>query len=311
MAANGFVGVGSTSPWAQFSINPNDVGTAPVFAVGSSSATKFVIDPSGEVGIGARSNGTGILSIGGTYRTGSGAHVSIAGTYLSSNTSNQYALLVNPSITPQGASLGSIMGLYVIPTISGIPSAGTTYEGVRSALLGAVLGGTITSGNAFSAAPPITAASNPVTTYAHFKGETITNGNGTTTGTVTNYGVFLTGITAAAGSGGTINNYGINLTVPSGTGAGTTNNYGLYLTGNTAGAYSLYNNSTSNSYFAGKIGLGTTSPYASLSVQSNFGDTTNTLFAIGSSTSASATTTLFAIDRSGIITSKSLLLTYS
>ncbi|MEI7720120.1 MAG: helix-turn-helix domain-containing protein, partial [bacterium] len=59
---------------------------------------------------------------------------------------------------------------------------------------------------------------------------------------------------------------------------------------------------TSNSSFSlptsGSLGVGTTSPYATLSVHANNGSTNTTLFAIGSST-ASATTTLFSVDNTG------------
>ena len=48
----------------------------------------------------------------------------------------------------------------------------------------------------------------------------------------------------------------------------------------------------------GTFGIGSTSPYAKFSIQSNNGDTATTLFAIGSSTQA-ATTTLFSVDNQG------------
>lgn len=48
---NGNVGVGSTTPWAQLSINPNGI-TGPAFVVGSSTATNFVVTNDGKVGIG-------------------------------------------------------------------------------------------------------------------------------------------------------------------------------------------------------------------------------------------------------------------
>ncbi|MDB5266126.1 MAG: hypothetical protein JWM39_839 [Parcubacteria group bacterium] len=53
---------------------------------------------------------------------------------------------------------------------------------------------------------------------------------------------------------------------------------------------------------SGLLGIGTTSPYAKLSVQSNNGDTATTLFAIGSST-ASLNSTLFSVSNTGVITS--------
>src|SRR6185437_14235085 len=52
---------------------------------------------------------------------------------------------------------------------------------------------------------------------------------------------------------------------------------------------------------SGAIGIGTSSPFAKFSIQTNNGDTATTLFAIGSST-ASATTTLFSIDNTGSTT---------
>ena len=58
-----------------------------------------------------------------------------------------------------------------------------------------------------------------------------------------------------------------------------------------------------SAYFAtlvGSVGIGTTSPYAKLSVHANHGETNKTLFSIGSST-ASATTSLFTVLNSGNI----------
>lgn len=55
---NGLVGVGTSSPWAQFSINPtSENGRAPAFAVGSSSATYFLINNGGRVGVGTSNPG--------------------------------------------------------------------------------------------------------------------------------------------------------------------------------------------------------------------------------------------------------------
>ncbi|HET9641472.1 MAG TPA: immunoglobulin-like domain-containing protein, partial [Candidatus Paceibacterota bacterium] len=54
LARNGNVGIGTTSPWAQLSVNPSGI-TGPAFAIGSSTATKFVVTNGGLVGIGTAS----------------------------------------------------------------------------------------------------------------------------------------------------------------------------------------------------------------------------------------------------------------
>jgi fibronectin-binding autotransporter adhesin len=66
ITGTGFVGVGSSSPWARLSINPvvGD-GSAPAFAIGSSTATNFVVTNAGNVGIGTAAP-TAKLSIGTT-----------------------------------------------------------------------------------------------------------------------------------------------------------------------------------------------------------------------------------------------------
>ncbi len=51
--STGFLGLGSSTPWAQFSINPTAAnGAAPAFAVGSSTGTSFVVTNAGNVSIG-------------------------------------------------------------------------------------------------------------------------------------------------------------------------------------------------------------------------------------------------------------------
>ncbi len=55
--STGSVGVGTSTPWAQFSINPNGI-SGPAFVVGSSTATKFVVSNAGKVGIGLTSPST-------------------------------------------------------------------------------------------------------------------------------------------------------------------------------------------------------------------------------------------------------------
>lgn len=63
-------------------------------------------------------------------------------------------------------------------------------------------------------------------------------------------------------------------------------------------AYFALEPGLNNSIFQGTMGVGSSSPYAKLSVHANAGDTATTLFAIGSSTSL-ATSTLFSVSNTG------------
>jgi hypothetical protein len=67
VGVNGNVGVGSSTPWAQLSVNPSGV-SGPAFAIGSSTKTDFVVTNAGNVGVGtsspfAKFSVTGIASI--------------------------------------------------------------------------------------------------------------------------------------------------------------------------------------------------------------------------------------------------------
>jgi hypothetical protein len=83
-----------------------------------------------------------------------------------------------------------------------------------------------------------------------------------------------------------------------------TNNYGLYLEGQSGigtNNYQLYSAGTAPSYFGGNLGIGTTTPYAKLSINNSTNDTgRQALFAVASST-ANSTTTLFSIDNRGSV----------
>ncbi|MFA5998244.1 MAG: immunoglobulin-like domain-containing protein [Candidatus Paceibacterota bacterium] len=62
--STGNIGIGTTSPWGQLSVNPNGI-TGPAFVVGSSTATNFIVTNGGNVGIGTTSP-TNLLSLSGT-----------------------------------------------------------------------------------------------------------------------------------------------------------------------------------------------------------------------------------------------------
>ena len=73
LATTGNVGIGTTTPWGQLSVNPNALGSGvPEFVVGSSTATHFVVDGAGNVGIGMTApNSSYRLDINGDARANS------------------------------------------------------------------------------------------------------------------------------------------------------------------------------------------------------------------------------------------------
>jgi len=72
---NGSVGVGTTTPWGQLSVNPNGI-TGPAFVIGSSTATNFIVTNGGNVGIGTTSPSQALSVQGNALLSGS---LSVAG----------------------------------------------------------------------------------------------------------------------------------------------------------------------------------------------------------------------------------------
>lgn len=64
------MGFGTSSPWAQVSINPNNL-TVPAFVVGSSTATNFIVNNDGKVGVGTNTP-SATLSVKGSTSGGTG-----------------------------------------------------------------------------------------------------------------------------------------------------------------------------------------------------------------------------------------------
>ncbi len=93
--------------------------------------------------------------------------------------------------------------------------------------------------------------------------------------------------------GGTITNaYGVVIYQPTNTSGTLSNSYGLRLTGSSAAVtnkYALYIDSPEKNYFAGSVGIGTTTPFSTLSVSGTSGTSP---FTVASSTGATMFTVL-------------------
>lgn len=71
LTSTGFLGIGSTTPWAKLSVNANALGAGvPQFVVGSSTATNFVVSNAGFVGVATSTPTNPFEVLGGSYFQG-------------------------------------------------------------------------------------------------------------------------------------------------------------------------------------------------------------------------------------------------
>jgi fibronectin-binding autotransporter adhesin len=80
--AGGSVGVGTTTPWGLLSINPNGIN-GPAFVIGSSTATKFLVNNGGQVAIGGAVSSTNALTVNGSTMFSGAATVNTASSVVS------------------------------------------------------------------------------------------------------------------------------------------------------------------------------------------------------------------------------------
>jgi hypothetical protein len=273
LPTSGSFGVGTSSPFAKFAIQTNNGDTATtLFAIGSSTqsatSTLFSVSNTGSTTI---ANGINLTA--GCY--------AVNGTCLS---------------TSGGSSASSTL-LADVNTWSGLNKFTAGFLSLASTTIGngtaagglTVSGGATTTGNAY---------------FAGFVG--IGTNTPTNTLEVNGTGYFASGVTIS----GEVATGGHFTSSNSGTAASPT--FGFVFDGGTGifdpgggGSHTLGFSTNSVERLridaAGNVGVGTTSPFAKFSIQSNNGDTNTTLFAIGSST-ASATTTLFSVANTGDVT---------
>ncbi len=304
---SGNVGVGTTSPFGKLSVHANNGDTnRTLFAIGSStvSATTTLLSVlnTGEVGFNT-SAPTALVNLGGTYTTSNASLFKIDSTISSSVTGIVTAMDFSPTLIGTGA-VSSYQGFSSVPRMAGsVTPVSLVATGQQIIVDASYGGGNVLVGRGVSLSNPvIQKAGISFTTFEQVLAAGVTNGDSITSGTVTNILYDTTASTASTSAGGTINNYGARLFTPSGSpNGGTTNNRALFITGNggstlggTVNNYALYNDSTAKNYFAGNVGIGTTTPWGSLSV-TNVG--TNPSLIVEDS--ASPDTTPFIVDASG------------
>jgi len=155
--AGGRVGIGTTTPWAQLSVNPNGI-TGPSFVVGSSTATDFIVDNAGRVAIGTTTasqalniqsgginfNGVGTAPAATASLAGLGAGNLGNGTYTyrvafvttsgesATNNSNTLTVLDNAtdgqiSLTIPVSTDRRVIARHIYRTVSGAPAGGFKF----------------------------------------------------------------------------------------------------------------------------------------------------------------------------------------
>ncbi|KND47939.1 MAG: hypothetical protein AB199_04245, partial [Parcubacteria bacterium C7867-004] len=258
--SNARLGLGSSTPWAQLSVNPNGI-TGPAFAIGSSTATSFMVTNGGRVGIG---------------------------------TSSPYAVLsLTGPATADGQAATPFLGLF--GSAGGITAGGNGGAGARGIIKAGEGGSTDTDFTDGGAGGLLTFSAGKGGYSGGFLG------NGGTGGALNlfggNGGDAVDGFSSYGGGGA------VNITAGA---AGTTGIVGgpggnVVINGGDAPTNTLDGN-VLLANLRGKVAVGSTSPYAKLSIHAADGATDGALFAIGSSTAA-ATTTLFTIGNTGILTS--------
>ncbi len=293
----GRFGVGTSSPYAKLSVN--NVGTFPSFLVEDSTnpdSTPFIIDDSGNVGIGTTTPGT-LLSIGNTGTN---------------------AINISPTATSTfGTGLNLLTGCFAINNACvhsgtlGVSQGGTGQTSFGQGWLG------INDSGAF------VSSTSPTVNYI-----TATSTTATSTFSTAGFTIGATRLVVQQGSG----NIGIGTAVPLGilTITDTSNismgkmsdatsffamspgnvspastNYafavdttsGSTLVNSPTGTVNLrIGNATKLIVKGSNVGIGTTSPFAKLSIT---GATTEIPFVISTTTVTTASTTLFMIDKAG------------
>ncbi len=290
LSENGYLGIGTTSPWAQLSINPNGI-TGPAFVIGSSTATKFIVDNAGNVGIGTTSP-YAKLSVAGSIvgqnfiATSTTATSTISGG-LSVGTTNSSAQLTVQNTSSSGASLA-----FQTLTSAGVNLLSISENGVLTSGLSALFGAVnVNSGTTLSSTNNSAAIPLQITTIASGQTADILQISGMTqTGrilTIDKNGYIGIGTSTSFASLQIATTTGKNLVLTD-SGAGANLKHWLFSSmggnlyvGTTTDAYATSTPSALTILNNGNIGIGSTTPGSLLSL----GDTTNYINFVNTGTS--------------------------
>lgn len=325
----GKVGVGSTTPFAFFSIHASSTGSLvsnTLFAIGSSTAnsttTLFKIDNAGNLDLGTSTNGFHVVNNAATAGNGLSITTTAAGSGVTLS-----AISANASETLTIQSKANTLNLNTsnAATAINIQNAGTNRLSVSSVSATFTPSATALASHFTYTGPLDTAitASAEIPSIAFNMAQTRTHANGTLA-LQRDFLIQATNHAMTSFTSGLITD-AATLSVTSGprtgTNATTTNSYAFLVGSSTAST--MFNASTTNSYGlavftsagaantysaifnGGNVGVGTTSPFSKFSISANNSDTNTTLFAIGSST-ATATSTLFSVANTGAVFASSI-----
>ncbi|KND47938.1 MAG: hypothetical protein AB199_04240 [Parcubacteria bacterium C7867-004] len=253
----GNLGIGSTTPWAQLSVNPDGI-TGPAFAIGSTTSTSFVVTNGGNVGVGTTTPGATLsVQAGSTIKP-----------LLVSSSAGSTLLSID------GSGNAAIGGAYTGTGISTFSTSATAA--VVQFQHTANSGSDIYGANVLSTNTAATGGS------IGLRSVSIRQGAGTAT---SHYGVY--GLAQYAGASTQATTSGI-YGLAQNTGAGSiTDAFSIYGDLPTASAGSITRawagGFNGNVWIGGSVGIATTSPGSLLSIGgvANFGTATSTFYSSG------------------------------
>jgi LysM repeat protein len=333
VTSDGNVGVGTTSPSTTFGLVGSHYLTGGL-GVGIVNATAGTIKAVGNITGGAltvagltilNQASTTVFSALGPAYFGSTATSSFAANGALSLVSNGLAVGTN-QLTVSGGNVGigtttpgSIFSVNGVANWTGATSTYYSTGGINLTSGCFSINGACITGGGGSGVTSISGTANQITASASTGAITLslptllnlTNASSSVLsvsgegffGTASTTSLFISGITNGSSQCLQINGVGQV------TGTGTSCGGGGATPGGSNGQIQFNNSGAfgaSSNFFwdntNSRLGIGTTSPYAKLSIHANSGETNTTLFSIASST-ASATTTLFSIDNIGNVVS--------